>query len=58
MSSDRRPLGLAFSEPAVDHTFPVGERPLPLPAECSPFLEPGGDAPAQPPAGRVRAQQV
>ncbi|MEU3498986.1 hypothetical protein ABZ747_36555 [Kitasatospora cineracea] len=56
MSSDRRPLGLAFSEPAVDHTFPVGERPLPLPAECSPFLEPGGDAPAQPPAGRVRAQ--
>ncbi len=58
MSADRRPLGLAFSEPAVDQTLPAAQRPLPLPAELSPFLEPGGNATAPPTAGRVRAQQA
>ncbi|WP_162871802.1 hypothetical protein [Kitasatospora cineracea] len=58
MSADRRPLGLAFSEPAADQTLSAAERPLPQPAELSPFLEPGGNAPAPTPAGHVRAQQA
>ncbi len=58
MSSDRRPLGLAFSEPAVDQVLPVGGRPIPLPAERSPFLEPAADIPAPPTTRRTPAQRA
>ncbi|MFF2630889.1 hypothetical protein ACFVUN_34640 [Kitasatospora griseola] len=39
MSPDRRPLELAFSEPAVDQVLPAAEQTCPLPAGSSPFLE-------------------
>ncbi|WP_245194629.1 hypothetical protein [Kitasatospora phosalacinea] len=55
MSPDRRPLEPVFSEPAVDLVLPAAERPLPLPAELSPFLEPGGNASTPPPARRLPA---
>ncbi|GLW58134.1 hypothetical protein [Kitasatospora phosalacinea] len=58
MSPDRRPLGLAFSEPAVDQALPAGERPIPLPAERSPFLEPDTDTTAPPTARRTPAQRA
>ncbi|WP_035876014.1 hypothetical protein [Kitasatospora cheerisanensis] len=46
MSTDRRPLGLHFSESAaVDRAVPDDAVPRLLPAERSPFLEPAA-APA------------
>ncbi|MEV7122228.1 hypothetical protein [Kitasatospora griseola] len=47
MSNDRRPLGLHFSESAVDQAAPADSAPRLLPAERSPFLEPA-PAPAAP----------
>ncbi|MFJ8444044.1 hypothetical protein [Kitasatospora griseola] len=47
MSTDRRPLGLHFSESAVDQAAPADTAPRLLPAERSPFLEPAA-APAAP----------
>ncbi|MFD8598156.1 hypothetical protein ACFV1L_24430 [Kitasatospora sp. NPDC059646] len=47
LSNDRRPLGLHFSESAVDRAAPADTAARLLPAERSPFLEPA-PAPAAP----------
>ncbi|MFJ4681669.1 hypothetical protein [Kitasatospora sp. NPDC088783] len=51
MNPDRRPLGLTFSEPAVDQVLPADARPLLLPEQNSPFLEPETGLPAPSAAG-------
>ncbi len=58
MSPDRRPLGLAFSEPAADQALPAGQHPRPLSVDRSPFLEPDPDAPAPPALRRPPNHQV
>ncbi|MFF7993443.1 hypothetical protein ACFZDG_27085 [Kitasatospora xanthocidica] len=53
MNPDHRPLGLTFSESAADQALPAGQRPLLLPEQRSPFLEPdtGLPVPVPPAAG-------
>ncbi|GGR01989.1 hypothetical protein [Kitasatospora griseola] len=58
MSPDRRPLELAFSEPAVDQVLPAAEQARPLPAGSSPFLEPDPIVPGPSAARRLLAPQA
>ncbi|WP_189278689.1 hypothetical protein [Kitasatospora griseola] len=58
MSPDRRPLELAFSEPAADQVLPAAGQTCPLPAGSSPFLEPDLIVPGPSSAPRSLAPQA